>query len=69
MERTQQHRFIDLAATQDENGKNLENNGRRQFLRTATAMAALTGLSAEAFSQNFDRYSKVLRQCATPSRM
>ena len=58
MERIQQHRFIDLATPLSPEGEQQpENVGRRQFLRTATAMAAITSMSAEAFAQNFDRYS------------
>ena len=59
MERILQHKFIDLAAPTAEEAAQQEPKAmsRRQFLSTATAMAAITSMSAESFAQNFDRYS------------
>jgi len=55
MERVQLHRFIDLAKP-IEPRKEPPGISRRSFLKTASVIAAITGMSAEAFSQNFDRY-------------
>jgi len=56
MERVQLHKFIDLARPieQPEEPRGVS---RRGFLKLASAVAAVTGMSSQAFAQNFDRYS------------
>ena len=58
MERVQLHRYIDLAAPTKAEGK-AEPRGmsRRQFLTAASAVAAVSTMSSEAFARNFiDQY-------------
>ncbi len=60
MARVQLHRFIDLAepvARKDDP----DSPARRDFLKAAAGVAALTGMSSEAFARNFDPNAEPVR--------
>ncbi len=56
MERIHQPRLVDLATTQASPPEDSGRVDRRGFLKVAATMAAIAGMSKEAFAQNFDRY-------------
>ena len=56
MERIQQHKFVDLA-TPVKQPRESKGMNRRDFLATATGVAAATAMAPEAFARNFiDQY-------------
>jgi gluconolactonase len=58
--RVQQHKFVDLAPKPAQ-ARPEDAIGRRAFLRTATALAAVTTMAPEAFARNFDRRAEPTR--------
>jgi gluconolactonase len=60
MHRVQEHRFVDLAAGGDR-GRPAAGVDRRSFLKAATALAAVTGMSSPSFARNFEPNAEPVR--------